>query len=427
MIPLNPSDRTTLDRLLGSSHSVDIRVHITDIVGRTIYDVSDRLIGGQVDVDVDGDVTRVAQLSLFDPNKEVAFDSRDPSGAAIYMDNMIMIEYGIRGEGQNTFIHVPVFMGPVVALQRDEDLIQITAFGKEHLANGTLWWNFNAGAGANKINVIKRIMSECAGETRFMLPEMPNERMGEPLSLVALEQTAWEAAQGLAESIGRVLYYDGAGRLRMRRKTGNKVFTFEGGDNGTLMSVPVISFSTEGAKNAVVVRGVREMAGKSGESQKVITVTAQAVLPPNHPLNPYALGRPNGEQVIIPRFLTEVVENDDISNQQAAERIAAETLEDLATQNVEVKFDAQPVPYLEEYDRVALEHDDFDTAFVLRQFSIPLSIGDTMSIGYNRRLMTVDRTRMSTSSTRRVKTIHKDKNEPVRKKKPKKKTQKGKK
>ena len=250
MIPLEGQDRAALDRLLASSHSVDIRVQITDIVGRTIYDVSDRLIGGQVDVDVDGDVTRVAQLTLFDPTKQIAFDSRDPSGAALYMDNMILIEYGIRGEGQKTFIHVPVFMGPVTRLMRDEDQIQITAYGKEHLAMGTLWWNFNANTGANKVNVIRRIMSECAGETRFLLPEMPGERLGEPLSLIALEQTPWEAAQALAESMGRVLYYDGAGRLRMRMKTGNKVFTFEGGDNGTLMSVPTITFNTDDAKRS---------------------------------------------------------------------------------------------------------------------------------------------------------------------------------
>ena len=159
---------------------------------------------------------------------------------------------------------------------------------------------------------------------------------------------------------------------------------------------------------------------RSGNSEKVITFEARAVLPLEHPLNAYALGRPNSEGQIIPRFLVETIENDDIGSQQSAEAIAEDTLRTLVGQNVELQFDAQCIPYLEEYDRCSLEYDGIDSAFTLRQFSIPLGVGDTMSIGYNRRLATVDRNAISSTSTRQVKTINKANNEPKGKKKPKK-------
>ena len=413
MIPLSTAERAALENALVSSYSVRTKVFVTDLVGNSKADISHRLLGGQIDVDVTAEVSRTLQITLFDPSSQVSFDSEDPSEAAIYMSNMIEVHYGVKTPTMNEYIDIPVFVGPVVNLSRDEDEIELTAYGKEHLAKGLFWHNFNAKKGANKIDVIKRIMRDGAGETKFLLPEAPKARLKDDLSIVALKQTPWGAAQSIAKSMDRVLYYDGAGRLRMRAAHGNKVFTFEGGDDGALMSIPSITFNTEDAKNAVVVKGKRTIkAKKKGQKDKLQTFSAKAVVPQNHPLSPWKLGRPGA-----PRYLVEIVENDKIKSADDAARIAENRLTRLVEQTVEIAFDAQPIPHLEEYDRVSLSCDAFDGVFTLRQFSIPLTVGDTMSIGYNRRLLTVNRRRINTIKNSRTKTIHKKKSKAEKKEK----------
>lgn len=355
-------------------------MRVTDLVGNPKSDISNRLLGGQVDIDVTASVSRTLQMTLFDPNSEVAFDSADPSDAAMYMSNMVQVLYGVKMPGWNEYMFIPVFFGPIVTLSRDDDTIEVSAYGKEHLAMGTLWHNFNAKKGANKVDVIKRLMREHAGETKFLLPDMPNARLSDDFSMVALKQTPWQGANHIAKSMNRVLYYDGAGRLRMRALGGNSNFTVEGGDGGTLVSVPSLSFSALEAKNAVVVKG---------KKSKDKAIVGRAVAQRNHPLSPWKLGRKVGED-IVPRYLTEVVENDKVTTNKDAERIAEDRLAHLLEQQVEVSFDITPIPYLEEYDRVNLIYSTYNTgAFTLKQFSIPLTIGDVMSVGYNKRLLTI--------------------------------------
>jgi hypothetical protein len=96
-----------------------------------------------------------------------------------------------------------------------------------------------------------------------------------------------------------------------------------------------------------------------------------------HPLSPQRLGR-NG----VPRYLLEVIEDDTIRSKVEAEEKAGETLNDRLLQTVEVSFDAMPIPHLEPGDMVRIQTDEYSTSFRLREFSIPLVAGDSMSIGY---------------------------------------------
>ncbi|MDN4162941.1 hypothetical protein [Nocardioides abyssi] len=378
------AEREALDTALMTSHSVKVVVRVTDLVGNPQRDVSHMLLGGQVDVDTAGEVSRTLQVTLFDPTGTVSFDSEDPSEAAMYMNRMIEVEYGVKANSGNRWLFMPIFAGPIVSLSRNSDTIEITCFGKEHLARGVLWTNFKAKKGANKVDVIKRLMREHAGETKFDLPELPNARLGDDFSMVALKQTPWQGAQHLARSMDRVLYYGGDGRLRLKPARGNNVFTFRGGDAGTLMSTPNISFNAQEAKNAVIVKG---------KKTKEKAVVGRAVAQRTHPLSPWRLGRKvNGE--IVPLYLTEVVENDSITSKNAADVKAHNILADYLEQQVEIAFDSLPVPYLEEYDRVKLDFESYGSQFTLRQFSIPLTIGDTMTLGYNRRLMTIKKKKM---------------------------------
>lgn len=409
MIPLGAGNRAIVDAAIQSSHSVHVKVYITDLVGNPKEDVTDMFLGGQVDIDVEADVSRTCMVTLFDPFSHVTFDSNDPARGAIYMDNMLRVEYGVKTPYMTKFVYVPVFTGPIVSLTRDNDQIEVTAYGKEHLAMGIMWKNFNARKGANKVDTIKRLMREHAGETSFLLPNAPKANLSANLSLVALKQNVWEAANKVARSMDRALYYDGAGRLRMRDTSGNRVFTFEGGDTGTLLTIPRITFTVEEAVNAVIVKGRKKLKPKTKDGPDRIHIySAKAVVDRDHPLSPWSIGRKvDGE--VVPRFLVEVIENDKINSDEKAAAMAEKRLQQLLEQNVEVAFDAAPVPYLEEFDRVGLSFENYQVGFNLRQFSIPLTIGDAMTVGYNRPLLTVSRRRMNTSKHSKTKVVKKGK------------------
>lgn len=379
MIPaLSREDGKRLRETLVASHQVRITVNLTDLVGNFKRDLSDTLLGGQVDVDVTAEVSRVCTVELFDPHKSLLFASGDPDEAGLYMHKMIQIIYSVRRTNDEAWIDIPVFTGPIVKADRDDDTVHIEAQGKELLAKAPLWRPFVAKKGASVGDTIERLLVFRAGEKPTNLDlGAPKARLNKDYTFVELAQNPWDAAKKLAQADDLHLFYDGAGVARLRRPRTSHGRTFTDGDQGELMSKPVITFDATEAKNAVVVKG--------GKQKGEAIVDGRAVLPRTDPLNPWAIGRKNGESH-VPRYLPEVIENDKITSQKKAEEIADKRLKRLSMSQVSVQFESVPIPYLEEYDPLTLAYGGYVTKFFARQFSIPLTVGETMSVGYNRRM-----------------------------------------
>lgn len=353
-----------------SSHSLRITVLVLNLEGDKVGDLSDRLIDGQVNVDVTADITRSASLTLLDPNGSIAFDSDSPSETAMYLNRMIQITYGVKSDLLSEWVDIPIFTGPITALSRDDNQIEVECQGKELLAMGACWQVFNRPKGAYVVDVVHDIMASRAGETSFKLPEGVKSRLDKPFSM-SRESIPWQAAKKLAQSINRHLFYDGAGVLRMRPTDLNSPqWTFVSGDDGDLLTVPALAFSTEEVRNTVIVNG-----GAPKGDTKSVTVTAQPV--DGHPLSPQKLGR-NG----VDRHLVQVINNSQIRSKAKATEVAQDTLSRLLRQEVEVSFECVPIPLIEEGDCLAVKTDGATVEFNAKQFTIPLVAGGSMNMGF---------------------------------------------
>lgn len=282
------------------------------------------------------------------------------------------------------WVDVPVFWGPITALERDGDQVTITGSGKEALglAPVMLWTPLTIRKGTQRTTAIRRVL-EAIGEARFDLAELNNK----VTNTWSLDRHAepWKYAVLLAKYANRQLFYDGLGRAKMRQYPANRVWLFHGGPGGTLLSKPKISYDIGDARNTVEVLG-----GTPKGSKTKIRVVAQ----PNasNPLSSYTLRR-NGKR----RYLVESVEND-VTTKKAAQDIADRTLDGLLTATVSFEFETLPIPHLEEGDRVAvLVPDTYATGpsrlltgtnyeFSLQRFTLPLTSGESMTIGVNRRV-----------------------------------------
>lgn len=378
MIPLGldtADQRAYLQTVVGS-HSMRTLVQLTNMDGDRLGDLTGMLIDGQVDVNHDSSPTRTCSLSLIDVHNRLTFDSDAPDEGAIYMDRMVRVHRGALVPGVG-WVDVPVFLGPVTKMDRDGDVVNIEAGGKELLAQGAIWKPMTIRRGHRKTWAAQHILAQGAGETRFSFPES-NLKMPHNLSL-SRESTPWAAASAIANGMNRHLFYDGRGVCWMRPRGTNVVWTFRDGDGGSVTSTPQISYSTEDLRNIVWVKG-----GVPTGKKQAISVTATA--PRSHPLSPWRLGRHLRDGTLVPRWLLETVENTTLRTAAEAREVARNRVEASLLESVDVSFDSLPLPFFDPLDLARLDTTGAGMVFRIRSFSIPLGATEGMSVGANKRV-----------------------------------------
>lgn len=370
---LSSTGLAQLQATLAGHHSLRITVQVLRLDGTRMADLSDRFLDGQVNVDSTAAVTRTCTLTLMDPDRSLQFDSDSPSDGAIYLDRMIQVNYSVRPPG-GAQVTIPVFTGPLTKLSRSDDVVNIEAQGKEALGMGVFWQPRTYTKGWLKTDVIKSILQTEAGESfsKFTFVES-SVRLPADYSITSAN-TPWGVAKHVAAGMGLHLFYDGRGVARLTTWPQASVFHFRQGDGGTVMSTPDITYSSEGLRNSVIVRG-----GVPSGQKKALEYRISA--PASHPLSPWRLGR-NG----IPRYLAEVIDNSSIVNIGEAQTVAVNALNQALLQEIDVQFDALPIPHLDEGDVVRIYTDEFNAPFRMTKWSLPLSHAALMSTGYLSRL-----------------------------------------
>lgn len=371
MYPGLPAELTTL---LAAHHSMRVVVQVVDLDHRAVGDpISGQLLDGQVNVDLNAEVTRSATLSLLDPNHTLNFDSDSPADGALYADRMLSIRYGLRSPTPGSkWIDVPIFTGPVTKFSRNGAVVSVECQGKESLATGSLWTPYTAKKNRPKRDIIVEVM-QAAGEKHFALDHFTFRMPGDAVLLP--DATPWAFARTIAGSMGAQLYYDGAGRLRLRDYPERPAFTFRAGTGGTVVDQPSVDFLIDNVRNAVRVTG-RKKKGKGAKG----SIAYDAVAPSSHPLSPTRLGR-NGRARYLPDFYTD----EKIGSVTELKRVATARLNAALASVVDVKFSSLVVPHLDAGDYIALSTPDFAMTNRLTSFSIPLAAAGQMSVGYNRR------------------------------------------
>ena len=387
---LKRTDLRAFHRALADSHSIRVRVYVLDMVHDRMANLSDEFIDGQVNVDADAQPTRSATLTFYDRRKTMDFDSDSPSNGALFANRMLRVTYGVKVSELAEWVDVPVFTGPVIKVDRTANEVTVECQGKEVLAMGAGWRPMTIKKGVKKVDAIRRIMRERGGEHRFDLPDL-DSKLPKAVSL-GRETQPWAAAQKIARSMNRHLFYDGAGVCRLRRYPDNPVFKFRDGQLGTVAAPPQVSFSMDDVRNAVWVKGGVPKAKKKDATQptdadgnnkkdKERGVRHFETAPRSHPLSPWRLGRPDA-----PRFLLEVIENDSIRSEKEARQVAHRVLHHRLRQLVDVTFDSLPVPHLEPEDMVRVDTHQFAHTMRLGQFSLPLRHDSLQSVGYTRKV-----------------------------------------
>lgn len=366
-----PGLPSTFPAALVSAHALRIRVEVLDLAGEpTGQRLTPRVLDGAVQCDSTAEVSRSATLTFLDPERQLAFDSNSPADGALYADRMLRVWYDVRRPG-GQWIGTPVITGPLVKFVRNGATVDVEVHSKERLAMGAAWRTKTYKKNTPKRDVIEDVMRK-EGERDFALDNI-TAKMPADKSLVP-ETVPWAFVRDVARSSGLDLYYDGMGRLRLRRSPESSVWTFKSGDGGTVMTQPKVTFDIGSLKNAVRVVGKKPAGAKT-------KVRATAVAPSGHPLSPFRLGR-NGEG----RYLAEFIDDASIGSTAEAKRVAQQRLAALLLMLVTVEFDSLVVPHLDLGDVATLRTDDFTLTFRLTRFTIPLTASGTMAVGYNKQV-----------------------------------------
>lgn len=368
-----------------------IRASVLNLAHDRLASIDHQIDEGQVDVSSSGEVTRSTQVTFSDEARAISFDSDSPANGALFADRMLHLEYGVNVPGIG-WVDAAIFTGPITGLSRSAGRTIVTAQGKESLARSpvTAWAPMTVKKGVPKIEAIRRIMRERAGENRFDLPDVKT-RLPKAVSLERMSEP-WLVCQHIAASMNKQLYYNGSGRLCLREMPGNPVFAFRDGTGGTIVTdqPPQVDFDISAVRNLVWVKGGKPKAHRRKNETREEFETRQdkergiryaKAAPRNHPLSPWRLGRPDA-----PRFLPHVIENDHVRSAKEAHRLADRVLHDLLMQHVDIQMGVLPVPHLEVLDLARVSTDLYDFTFRLKEFSIPLRVGAYMTVGSNKNL-----------------------------------------
>lgn len=388
---LSAADHAAYEATLRQSHRIKTVIHVHDPDEKVIYTFKGTIVSGSVQVDltqsgsrpkVAGDkmtaptgAVRTLDLTILRPEKEPTWLPDSGADDAAFANNFISVKYCVWVDGLSDgpgWVYVPVFWGPITEIDQDGDQFNIKGSGKDVLGLDPclLWDTVHASKGEKRTDIIRRLLSH-QGEARFSLAEV-NDKIPYNHSFHRYTQP-WKQSVQIAHGGNYQLFYDGNGRARLRPWPKNRVWNFNDGDNGCLLSRPQVSYDISQVRNTIEILG----GTPKGSKHQLRYVTH---IDSSNPLSPEALAR-NGQR----RWLVHS-EQTGITKKAHAEKRANDLLFQYMTTTVDATFDSLVIPHLEEGDRVAVKCGGQSLEFTLTNFTIPLTSGDSMSVGRNVRV-----------------------------------------
>ena len=371
MIPLGltADEQREFHLTLTRDHDIDVRVSLLDMDERHLGDMSGWLLAGQVVVDADEAVTRSCQITLLDPEGRAGVDSSNPAWS-VWLDRMISVSYGVWVESLGRWVRTPLFRGPITKASRDGAVLEIEALGKEHLLRNDGGIVKSYAAGIRRTTVIRDILQRM-GERNMVVPSWPaRTSQASVMPKLGAQSDPWPWIEKIAKSIRAQAFYDGAGTFRLRYPpTRTSWWWYE----SHLLSTPKISVDDAELVNTVWVKG------QPPEGKKWV-IEAHGSLPAWHHKSPESLGRRG-----VPRYVTEVVEDDSIRTVADAETARDRRLKEIIADDVTAEFECFPVPHLDPEDVGHLAWGDDPVSFRIRKFTVPLVASESMSVGYAKR------------------------------------------
>jgi hypothetical protein len=352
---------------LTHTHQRRVRVRVMDLDHGRIAWLPD-LLDGQMTIDTSNrEVSRVANVTLFDPAQSIGWEPNTPAALPGHLRQMIQIldERAIPGYG---WVSCPVFTGPISEFDRSGSEVRLAAEGKDRLALSSFGRSHVWKKGRKVTTVIREIL-ELGGEkpTRIHLPELANT-LARDFNVSRTDRPLVEARK-LARSLNdRIIFYDGRGHAVMRVKSTTAVGPRL--DEDWLMGPVRIDRRKLEFRNGWIINGPRPGGNKPRPTSGLVG------LPKNNDFSAYSLRR-NGKW----RWLIHEEEQANVKTNAKAHEIAARMRDERIKFAADVGVDILPLPNIEEFDYLRAV-DPLTGAVLVRvlQATIPL-VGGAQTIG----------------------------------------------
>lgn len=366
-VGLSTADLKHYHARLAGSGAMRIRMQVLDMDQNILAEPGARLLSGQVDVDADAEITRSAALTALDIDNELNLDSSEHFSGGLFIDRMVRIYYGVYVRPLSRWVDVPIFTGPITSMARDDDVVSITAAGKESLMLGPASRHRTWAKGSYKSTVLRELLASM-GEQFFAIPHQTTKTT-KALS-IAPETIPWDYAQSVARSwgAGRIMY-DGRGYATFRSPDAARVWTHKGGTGGTLLSRPKVAYDIADVRNFIVVKGATPAGAK-------MPVEATAMAPTVHPFSASRLGRGG-----VRRHIREDIKDDAITSKAEAQKVADKHLTLRLASALQLDYSSLVIPTIEPLDVVAVDNGSWTAAATATQYTIPLTASASMSMG----------------------------------------------
>lgn len=377
-------------RRIAGSHDYTLTADILDMEENVIGPT--RVVDGQINILRDSVIHRTTTLTLSDPERVLGLDGDSVFAGSAAANRMIRIRHTVEVPGFGDVTCTP-FVGPFVRVNRNDDTIDVEAQDKTGLCvNGSA--PFVVPRGMNAMTAIRKIGTECLGETRFRLPAGVRFRLLKPYSVSWPDESSpWVRIQQIAHAAGMSAFYSSDGYLTVRPSPSTPMLEF--GADG----IPSTSVPTSDSDFSQIVNYARV------EADKIIAVQNQDLIDATHPFSPTSLGR-NG----VPRYLPALAEqtgpgpepqrpgtksggvrrpasksewskySQEAEDYEAAVRAArtkanataVAMLNEGLTQQMNLNWSCVPVFHLDFGDRIRLTTDEGAATLKLTQATIPL-------------------------------------------------------
>lgn len=394
------TERALFEATLCKSHKIRIGVRLLDLnmnpaprIGNVTSDISKFLIDGQVSFSAGADISvRSLSATFLDPKSDLLLESGDPRDGVLFVDRMLQITYEVwvpDVDRIEKWMAIPIFTGPITKLDRAAGVLTLEATGKETLA-GLVYKPYTIPATTKKIDAIRQIL-KYGGENFFfdlgtsdtplgkavVGSSAPKPQSNSTSSTEEPENTnMWSQAEDIAQGMDSYLYYDGLGRVNLRKFSDISLFTFRDGSGGSVIGLPQLSFDSTGLVNTVRRDGALPSSGSA-------PTFTDYIKPSTDPLSPESLGR-IVDGTLVPRYLIDIQQSDALKNIGDVTSAVSRALTEFKNQSVDVTFDSLVIPHLEPNDQCTLQTTipGLTISFRLRTYSIPLNASGVMTVGY---------------------------------------------
>lgn len=355
---LTHEDMPAYHRGMAKDHWRRIEVEVTTLNGDSVAHYVAQVQGGQVVVDSEAadDVTsRICDMTFINPSRalfepESATDMPFHRRYAMHVtDCRLITELG-------RWVECPVFSGPMWDFDRTGAEIRLVGHGWERQAFCVKWNPETYRKGTKKTDVIKDLLAEAGFTNLGGIPDLP-ATLPERLT-VTKKDLLWPAAVKVAESMDRHLFFNAAGKPRLRRAPDAPAFIF---DDRHLMAEPVIDRDAKGTPNVFEVLGAKP----KGPQRRVRAVRE---LDPSNPNSKESLALHDAAyRVLVTK------ENRALKTYAEADAVARRMRDHAERGMTDTQVDVLPFPHFEERDLAAMRDHVGAEHIRLNRFTVPLS------------------------------------------------------